>query len=148
VAAEPQSRSLGWYALLGGVVLVPLFLCGSYYIVTRPDVTGIAAWLQTQRLAPGGHDGVELPAQFRSSAANGTVDVFVSPNGRIIFLLKTSIGWKHNYEGFIHSTAPFSAADFAEGYNGRDIIGIEFFGQPAIERKVDDQTYEVFFDLG
>jgi hypothetical protein len=148
VAAESQSRSLGRYALLGGVVVVPLFLCGWYYILSRPNLTGIAAWLQTQQLAPGGHDGVKLPAEFRSSAANGTVDVFVSPNGRITFLLKTSIGWKHNYTGLIYSTAPFDAADIAEDYYGRDIIGIEFFGEPAIERKVNDQIYEVFFDLG
>jgi hypothetical protein len=148
-APRPTSRASAVYSLmLVGIVLAPFILGGAYHILTRPDLPGVAAWLQTQNLAPGEHDAIELPAQFRLTSANGTVDVVVSPTGRIAFLLKTSIGWKHNYEGYVYSTEPLQPQEFFLGYGDREAIELSKGEQPFVERKIDDHTYEVFFDLG
>jgi hypothetical protein len=149
VAPRPTSHASPIYALLlVGVVLAPFILGGAYYILTRPDLPGVAAWLQTQNLAVGEHDAIELPAQFRMTSVNGTVDVVVSPTGQISFLLKTSIGWKQNYEGYLYSTEPLWQLRSFLGYGDREAIEFSKGEHPFVERKIDDRTYEVFFDLG
>ena len=148
-ATRATSHSSSIYSLvLIGIVLAPFILGGAYYILTRPDLPGVAAWLQTQNLAVGEHEGVVLPAQFQPSTDNGTIDVVVLPSGRICFLLKTNIGWKQNYEGYVYSTEPLRQVEFYSDYYGRTCILFSEHVHPVVERKIDDQTYAVFFDLG
>ncbi len=116
LADAVKPRPPGWYAL--AVVALPLapivllfVLAASWSRLTSPDPAAIAAWLQTRNLVPGDHDDVELPLVHRMSAARGKIDVVVAPDGRITFLLKTSIGWKENYEVFVYSTQEFEAED-------------------------------------
>lgn len=123
-------------AILG--ILWPLFL-------GRPDFVAICDWVKAQHLTPGLHEGIELPFPHAHRADTGTIDVVVESNGRITFLLKTHIGWKQNYKGYVYSTQPLA---FWNDYYGRSCVDFTEHEQPVVSRVIDDRTCEVFFDLG
>lgn len=151
-APRANPRWVGvFYFALAGVVLAPfllLLLAGAYHVLTRPDLVGISEWLREQNLPAGEYTDVELPARFALAAHGGTVDVVVAPTGRIAFLLKTSVGWKQNYEGYVYATSPLGSGEFFDDYYGRACIKFTEYEHPVVECRIDDQTYEVFFDLG
>ncbi len=123
-------------ALLG--ILWPLFL-------GRPDFAAICDWIEDQRLAPGVHEGIELPFPHAHRADGGKVDVVISNGGEITILLKTHIGWKQNYKGYVYSTGSLG---FWRNYYGRPCVFFSEHDHPIVARVIDDQTCEVFFDLG
>ncbi|MEX2187453.1 MAG: hypothetical protein WD875_11685 [Pirellulales bacterium] len=147
VTLEARIRTTFKLAIAAAIALAILAFVWPLFF-GRPDFEGISQWVREQNLAPGVHEHIALPFPHAHRADNGTIDVVVSPDGRITFLLKTHIGWKQNYEGYVYSTEPFGAGEFVRDYYGRTNINNREFGDPVVRRRVDERTYEVYFDLG
>jgi hypothetical protein len=147
VKLDARTRSNYKLAFSAAIALAILAIVWPMFF-GRPDFAAIAEWVRQQNLAPGVHDDIELPFPHAFRAVGGKIDVVVSPDGRITLLLKTHVGWKRNYEGYVYSTEPFEQGMFFLGYGERQAIDLQEFGDPFIERQIDDRTYEVFFDLG
>ncbi|RIK72670.1 MAG: hypothetical protein DCC68_26155 [Planctomycetota bacterium] len=111
-------------------ILWPLFF-------GRPDFAAICDWLKDQHLAPGVHEGIELPFPHAHCADGGKVDVVISNDGEITILLKTHVGWKQNYQGYVYST---QSLGFWGDYYGRACILFTEHEQPVVSRVIDDQT--------
>jgi hypothetical protein len=83
------------------------------------------------------------------------VDAVVLKDGTVILLLKTSLGWHHNWSGIIYSSSPLTPSEINDDSYGRPQVWIS--GKPDgpnlledhfIETKLNDCLYFVAFDLG
>ena len=101
------------------------------------------------------HADLALPAKFQWLSANGKVDAVVLTDGKFILLLKTFLGWHHNWSGIIYSSAPVKPSWIDKDYYGRPRIwisdtpeGPNLLEDHFIETNVNDYLYFVTFDLG
>lgn len=150
VTLERRIQATIKLALVGAIALgiVAMLLPFRPFFYGRPDFEGISQWLRTQDLAPGVHYNVALPFPYAHRADGGTIDVVVSPDEEFAILLKTDIGWKQNFEGYVYGTRPHLGGVSIWGdYYGRTCILFSDRDEPVVKRRIDDQTYEVFFDL-
>jgi hypothetical protein len=120
----------------------PLFL-------RRPDFAAICDRINGQHLSPGLHEDLALTFPHAHRAYGGKIDALIATDGRITILLKTHVGWKHNYKGYVYSTRPLlGGVEFYLDYYGRTCVVFSQRDHPVVAREIDDQTCEVFFDLG
>lgn len=114
------------------------------------EAKSLANWLRTQPLEPGENAKVMLPVEYKGLAAHGILDLVFLQNGKVTYFLKTSIGYKGNYDGYIYvdSGAPLI---IEHDSFGRDTLGIggrvadPYF---AISQKLSNNLYAVYSDLG
>ena len=86
---------------MAGIVLLPLLVGGANVLnalrerAIGRDCEPVISWVRSSHLVPGIHQNLTLPAEFRRQSADGRVDAVVLEDGRVILLLKTSLGWHH-----------------------------------------------------
>ena len=120
---------------------------------TQADFARVLLEVQALNLPVGGHPNVSVQAlnSFPSSILNSfptaRMDVAVRPDGRTVLLIKTSIGWKGNYDGYVYASAPLTAAEVTSDYYGRDEILIPELEGIVVRKKYYASFFEVFFDL-
>lgn len=110
--------------------------------------TAITTWLRTVHLKPGMNANVKLPPNFSGLAADDSVDVMQNRNGKLAYFLKTSEGYKGNYQGYIYVDSGFPFTITKDSYD-RNTIDIFNLGgnYPVIDKKISNHLYAVFFDL-
>jgi hypothetical protein len=110
-----------------------------------------------------GHFGAFVFGRVIPSASRGSISdrALIANNGKLIAsnpvgialghgAVKTSIGWKRNYEGVLYSTRPLGPDDVSADSYGRDAVtalGPEV-NPPIIRSWISRKFLRVFFDLG
>jgi hypothetical protein len=114
------------------------------------DAKRLLEFLGNQKLKAGSYPAFRLPVDLQDLAEGGVVDLVRMNDGRHVVLVKTSVGFKQNYSGFVCSDRPLLPSEVQKDAYGRKVITIPGLGasDPVIRRKVSDTLYEVFFDLG
>ncbi|HZL38044.1 MAG TPA: hypothetical protein VFC78_22200 [Tepidisphaeraceae bacterium] len=107
----------------------------------------LATWVKTTHPA-GAYPSIALPAGFADMSEDHTVNAVVLPDGRVVLLLRTSLGWHHNWSGTVYCTTPLQSADFGQDANGRPTINIKGLDDHYITEKASNHLYHVAFDLG
>lgn len=118
----------------------------------------IISWVKANHSTPGNFLDLNLPPALNSLSADGQVHAVVLPDGRVVILLKTSIGWKQNFTGIVYTSAPLQPTEIRNYYyDGEPEIWINASpntcpgnGLPehCIKKKFNDHCYEVEFNLG
>jgi hypothetical protein len=147
--------------IIAGTVLL-MILVGSPFVLNAVrewvicrDCERVISWVRSNHPAPGRYPDLHLPEEFRWLSINGGVDAVVLKDGRVILLLKTSIGWKENWRGVIYTSSPFEPCEMQNGsYGGRSEIyisdtpqGNNLLESHFIETKMNDRLYFAAFDL-
>ena len=115
--------------------------------VFEDDLIRTLAMLKTSHPKPGIYSDLRLPAA-RGASIGREATLIVTPGGRAILLVKTSIGWKANYRGVVYSDAPLRPADFGTDGFGRRAVMVPGLGTPALSRVRSRQWVEVYDDVG
>ncbi len=131
-----------FYAIPNGLVVLDGTPPESDFQAALQDLTKLG-------LGSGTHTAVDLPPSLGHLSQDGKVNAVVTPNGRLIVLFKTHIGWKENYEGFVYSDAPLRANELGTDSYGRSIIQIVGLDKdyPVIQKQLRTHWFEVYFDL-
>jgi hypothetical protein len=143
---------------IGGSVLiiaVCLFALIGIYVrhhslaLTETICVQIAHWAKASSLAVGAYPQPSLPASI-TLPKGSLVNLVVTSGGDVVVLLKTNIGWKENYNGFLYSTRPLTSADMTTDCYGRQVITIDGIdnNHPVIKNRINAEFMEVYFDLG
>ena len=109
----------------------------------------VLAWLRPQEIASTVIE-VRLPPELAHLAANGTVAGLRLPDGRVCVLLKTSLGWKDNFEGVFCADGPLLPTEIVGAGTARAYISIGdgyMFQELYIRRQFSDRCFAVYFDL-
>jgi hypothetical protein len=130
-----------------GLALVPAWHWSERRALDR-DCGRLAAWVKASFPAPGSHSRLALPAQFRALAADGAADATVMPDGRVVLLLKTSLGWHGNWSGVVFFTGPIRPAEVGRDAYGRPQVMVPGLSYHFVKKGVDDRHFVVAFDLG
>ena len=130
---------------LSAVIFISAFALIYFCLPTQGDCARVMREVQALNLPVGGHPNVSVPGLklFYSEE----LDVAVLPDGRTVLLIKTSIGWKGNYDGYVYASAPLTTAEFASDYYGREEILIPGLGSIVVRKKYSATFFKVFFDL-
>jgi|SRR5882672_1635873 len=98
----------------------------------------------------GSYPGYTLPRKLSYFSSNSKANVVLTPDMRVIVLVKSSVGWKENFEGWVLSSKPLLPGEVTRDAYGRAIIIVPSLdsSDPVIRKKISELIYEVFFDLG
>jgi hypothetical protein len=147
VVAEPRWKWWKWALLLLALaVIVP----PASFVVwknTRPNFAGLLAWAEVQPLTANQSQTLPLPGRLTRGIANGVAEVARLNDGTVVMLVKTSIGWKQNFEGYVISSRRLPESAFYTDYYGRRCIDVDK-ADAVIDRQLDETTFLVYFDLG
>ena len=129
-------------------ILVGLMLVSS----TSESVVGRALrWAAEREVATGGTVSLGLPHDLKTASSDGLVDIAVLRDGRRCVLLKTKITYKGNFDGLVSCSAPLLPGEvISGGKTPREYIslsGHQLFEELYVRRRIDDHSFEVFFDL-
>ena len=115
------------------------------------DAKAIANWLRSIGLKTGQSNNVALPASLSAFSTHGCVDVMLLKNGKLAYFIKSTEGFKGNYQGYVYADSgfPLTTAPDATGRNTMNIFG----GRGAnsyitVSRKISNNLYAVFSDWG
>ena len=127
------------------------------YLQLRPrtmgdeDAKAIANWLRSAGLKTGQSNNVALPASLSAFSTHGCVDVMLLKNGKLAYFLKSTEGFKGNYQGYIYADSGFPLV-IAPDVTGRQTVGIFGLGggdsYVTVNRKISNNLYAVFSDWG
>lgn len=116
---------------------------------TCAHCTSVLDWLKGQELPPAATD-LTLPPGLAHLTATGTASGFRTRDGRHCALLKTSIGWKDNFEGVFCADGPLKPSEVIGNETERPYISIGdeyLFQELYIRRQYSDRCFAVYFDL-
>lgn len=116
---------------------------------TCAPCTSVLEWLKGEQLSPAGTN-LTLPPGLAHLTSTGTASGLRTSDGRLCALLKTSIGWKENFEGVFCTDGPLRRSEVIGDDTGRPYISIgdaSLFQELYIRRRYSDRCYAVFFDL-
>ena len=91
-----------------------------------------------------------LPFELAHLSATGSAFGLRTADGRHVALLKTSIGWKENFEGVLCADAPLRPPEIVASPKGRAYVSIgddPVFQELYIRRRYGDACFAVYFDL-
>jgi hypothetical protein len=110
------------------------------------DCEKLALWVKSIHPNPGSYRDLDLPASMRSLSADNTVDAVVLPDGRVVLMLKASIGYKGNWSGVIYASGSVTSGEIGTDPDGLSHIN----GLPwhFIEKQVDARHFIVTSNLG
>ncbi len=112
------------------------------------DLEIVAAWVRKTHPLPGVYYGVALPTSQHSLTADSATDAVVLPDGRVVLLLRATIGWHGNWWGIIYASGPLNPNEIGTDAYGRPTITIKGIPYNYIEKTVDLQHFNAAFDLG
>ena len=137
---------LSVFLLLGIAATVALLVFQGR--ATARDFEQAITWAKINCPAPGTYPDLSLPAELRHLSADGHANGIVLPDGRIVLLLKTSLGWHHNWKGVIYSSHPLKPGEIGVDAYSRQRITIPGVEEHHVTKKVSERFYKVAFDLG
>jgi hypothetical protein len=134
------------YAILGGLLVC---ISAAIFVYSGPDFRGLLAWAHQQGIPRGEGRSLDPPWYLWRGCCLGEISAARRQDDSYVLLVKTSIGWKQNYDGYVVSERPLAADELFKGYYERDCINVNGldWSDPIVRRQLDDTTYEVFFDL-
>jgi hypothetical protein len=117
--------------------------------VSCADCKSVLEWLKKENVLA---DAAEytLSPDLAHLSATGTACGLRTPDGRNCVLLKTSIGWKENFEGIFCSDGPLQPSEIIGNETDRAYISIgdqDLFQELYIRTRYSDRCFAVYFDL-
>jgi hypothetical protein len=110
------------------------------------DCEQAISWVRTSHPVPGVYPHIALPDQLHRLADRGTVDAVVLADGRIVLLLKETVGEHERRTGTVWSSAPLKPSEVGQSPYGRGQIQIKGIQNHHITEKIDDRHYRVVLD--
>jgi hypothetical protein len=107
----------------------------------------LAAWVRSAHPLPGAYTDLPLPNSLHALSDDGLVDAVVTPDNRVVLMLKTLLWFHHNWFGVIYSTGPITANEI--GPDGWDRTRVSFPGLPYhfIAHQHDSRHFSVGSDV-
>jgi hypothetical protein len=135
---------------VGFVLLMLTLAIGMWFAdaMFNRDCRQVAEWVRKTYPLAGSHLALRLPAAQRLLTGDETADAVTMPDGRVIVLLKTSLGWHGNWTGAVYSTGPIVPGEIGVDAYGRPQLRMQGLPYHFISRQIDPQHFEVAFDLG
>jgi hypothetical protein len=103
-----------------------------------------------QRLPPGKSFVIDAPPSLAQRLAQKEVEAVHLPDGHIAVLMKTTLGWKGNFRGFLYVTRPVSSNEMKNDNRGNRFVSLPApppWEELYLQSMYNDQLSEVFFDL-
>lgn len=113
----------------------------------------LLAWASAQDVPAGESRRLQLPPELESQSVDHRATVARPDARRICVLVKTVIGWKENFEGVLHCNAPLQPGEYVDppaepgGSSYISLDGDADLQELYVRKKLDAQSYEVYFDL-
>ncbi|MDI1446883.1 hypothetical protein [Polyangium sp. 6x1] len=111
----------------------------------------VLEWVHTQSVAPKSTQEISLPGDLAGASADARVHVARLADGRTCILLKKSIGWKSNFEGWLQCDAPLLPAEVVAAPPAPrayvSLAGHVMFEELYVRTQRDPRTFDVYFDL-
>jgi hypothetical protein len=108
-------------------------------------------WVAKQDVPPGKARELPLPPELADRSCEGKVHVARLGDGRLCVLLKTSIGWKDNFEGVFSCDGPLRPDEIARHADGQPpficLAGYGIFQELYLRSARLERTMPVYFDL-
>lgn len=108
-------------------------------------------WVLTRDVASDGAVSLKLPPDLTSASRDGLVHVAALADGRRCVLLKTKVGYKDNFDAQLLCSGPLHPEEMkSAGAPPRQYISLAghgIFEELYLRRRIDDRTFEVYFDL-
>jgi hypothetical protein len=143
-----RKRLWPWQWILGGLFITACHTEGN---IVKRESDDVLTWASSQGVAPGDTRSLRLPDNLVHSSADGSVLVAALHDGRHCTLLKKKIGHKDNFEGMVACSAAVGSGEIAaHGSPPREYLsfpGHGVFEELYIRKRIDDRTFEVYFDL-
>lgn len=132
-----------------GVLL--LTACHTEGDIVKRESDDVFTWASSQRVAPGETQSLRLPERLAHASHDGFVHVAALRDGRQCTLLKKTVGYKENFEGIVACSAAVRSGEIAaHGSPPREYLsfpGHGLFEELYIRKRIDERTFEVYFDL-
>lgn len=118
---------------------------------TLKELKAVIEWIRTTVSDTDLKEVLEmrLPAKFKKLSVDGKVTAVLVSDGRYCILLKSSIGWKNNFQGILYIQNDLKRDEILEA-DGRTYIsvsGIPPFEELYLNEKKGEGIYLVYFDL-
>jgi len=146
-----RKRRWPWPWILGGLLITACVACHAEGKLVKRDSDDVVTWASSQGVVPGDTQALRLPDKLAHASVDGLVQVAALHDGRHCTLLKKKIGHKDNFEGVLACSAAVESREIAShGTPPREYLsfpGHAVFEELYIRKRIDDRTFEVYFDL-
>jgi hypothetical protein len=115
-----------------------------------PDCTAVLRYAQGQGLPKGETKVLVLPEALAAGLASDRVDALRTEQDLVCVLLKTTIGYKENFEGRLCCNQPLAPEQRVTNSSGRPyltIAGYYPFEELYLRKDHGAGVYDVYFDL-
>lgn len=112
------------------------------------DCRAVVGWIDKERppLGAGAND-LALPKRLAKLSVDATAHVLVTDTASRCLLLKTSIGWKDNFEGDLCCEAPLPPDSAGAGSKPIVSVGDPPFEELYVRERMNPHWAKVYFDL-
>jgi hypothetical protein len=110
----------------------------------------VLRWAAEQDLPPGAARVLDVPARVASLRGRRTAHALRTSDGRHFVLLKSTGGWKGNFEGTLCADGPLAPGEFVGEHDPRPYISVgdaSPWQELYVRRRIDERHFEVYFDL-
>lgn len=113
----------------------------------------LLAWAATQDVPAGTSRRLPLPPELEKQSEDRRATVARPDGRRLCVWVKTDIGYKENFEGLLFCDAPLEVGEYVdkpvepEGAPYISLQGEMDFEELYVRKKIDDKSYEIYFDL-
>lgn len=111
----------------------------------------VLEWVAKQDVPPGKAHELPLPPELAHQSCEGKVHAAHLGDGRLCVLLKTSIGWKGNFEGVFSCDAPLHPDEITRHADDQPpficLAGYGIFQELYLHSPRLERTMRVYFDL-
>ena len=115
-----------------------------------PDCAAVLHYVQGQDLPRGETKRFVLPKALETGLVSERVDVLRTVQGLVCVLLKTTIGYKENFEGRLCCNKPLSPEQMVTLPSGKSYLtipGYYPFEELYLKKDHGGGIYDVYFDL-
>jgi hypothetical protein len=114
------------------------------------ELTWLCEVARSHDLPAGATFAIEVPPSLSGRLAQAPVEAVHLADRRLAILLKTGVGWKDNFHGFLYVRGGVLPAEVKTDAGGRRFISLPApppWEELYVLRARDDQLWEIFFDL-
>ncbi len=122
--------------------------------VSLDECKKVINWVKEQNIPADTACKLQLPPHLAGIAKENVVRAMHTRDGRYCILLKTYIGYKHNFEGIFYSDSPLPESEIALSCYGKNCIYIQGkdswqydFYELYVRNELADGRWEVYYNL-
>jgi len=107
----------------------------------------LADWIRSSHPSPGRSFTLTLPGARSNMAEDHRVHGATTTDGKVVFILKTSLGFHHNWDGYLYSSGPIAPNEIGPDGWGRTQVRIPGLPYHYIAKQRDSRHFVVGSDV-